>query len=134
MNAPLTDISPQYLDLERLVQIHMDLAARLSEIREAKHVSVERLSAACGVPVERIELLEEGDTSRFDDILRVSMALSVSVSITPWSEVTVNPARSAVSYRVREPEYFSGASTVVSGSGQRQSDPQKTQTLAHCGS
>ena len=64
-----------------LARFHLDLAQALSERREALRVSIEDLSSRTGLAVDRLEMIEEGDTSSLTEIVVLCNALETVIKV-----------------------------------------------------
>ena len=74
-----------------LAKLHLDLAHALFSRREAREMSVESVAEKTGLPVARIMMIEEGDTTSLTEIALLCHALDARLQIDPGFEVRLIP-------------------------------------------
>jgi len=83
MNArPRTSpLAPSDTTGRALARFHLDLAQALGHRREALGISIADLSSRTGLSADRLEMIEEGDTSSMTEIVVICNALEVELRI-----------------------------------------------------
>jgi len=76
----------------RLARLHLDLANKLFQLRTERGQEIAEVAATTGIPAERIEMIEEGDTTSLDEIARLCSAYQVSLEIAAELEPAVGTA------------------------------------------
>lgn len=78
---------------KRLARLHLDTSHKLYQIRTEKGYSTEEAATMAGISVQRLEMVEEGDTTDIEEIARLCAAYGVSFEITPDLQPMVSPAK-----------------------------------------
>ena len=79
-------------DLNRAVaRAHLDLAAALVHRRESLGYSVELAAERSGISPDRLELIEEGDTTSLGEVLRLCRGLDLILTVDNHLAVRVAP-------------------------------------------
>ena len=87
--------SPEFETYRALAKADLDLALVLQQRRESLGLSPDDLTRASGIPVDRLEAIEEGDTTTLAEVLRLSHALGVRITVDSAFGVRVTPADEA---------------------------------------
>ena len=72
-----------------LARMHLDLAHALFERREDLRLSLAELSQATGLETERLEMIEEGDTTSLTEIAQLCAALDVTLTLSEGLGITL---------------------------------------------
>ena len=61
----------------------LEFAAEIAEQRRIRKMTLETLSSETGIPITRLEALEEGDSATLNEILWLSHVFDLVVSVNP---------------------------------------------------
>jgi len=67
-------------ETQRLARFHLDIALALFRAREQAGLSVETLAERTGLAIDRILMMEEGDTTSLTEVAQVCDAIGISVA------------------------------------------------------
>jgi Helix-turn-helix domain len=84
--------NPDYERDRRVARAHLDLAAEIHRWRVAFGYDVAALASRAALPPERLEMIEEGDTTSLTEILRLCDALGVSLQVASDLTVKLTPS------------------------------------------
>lgn len=89
-------------DTDRAVaRAHLEVASALAKRREELGKSTAEVSADADLPLDRLEMIEEGDTTSLTEILRLCHSLGLTIIVDEHFRVEV-AARSVVSTSVAD--------------------------------
>ena len=64
----------------RLARLHLDIAHALNRARERADLSVSAISERTGLTVERIVMVEEGDTTSLTEVAQMCEAIGINIA------------------------------------------------------
>ncbi len=73
----------------RLARLHLNIAHELYQLRIASQREVEDVAEAAGLRVERLEMIEEGDTTSIEEVVRLCAVYQVSLEINAEFEIAI---------------------------------------------
>ncbi len=77
-------------DADRTVaRAHLDLASALAERREALAESIEEVARRAGLSPERLEMIEEGDTTSLTEVMHLCHSLGLALRVDEHLQVQV---------------------------------------------
>ena len=73
----------------RLARLHLDIAHELYQLRIESQREIEDISQAAGLSAERLEMIEEGDTTSIEEVARLCSVYQVSLEINAEMQLAV---------------------------------------------
>lgn len=92
--ASRTAIDPRFELEQTVAKAELAFTEAIVDQRSAQQLSLDALSNLTGIAVVRLEALEEGESATLHEVLWLSHALNLVISVTPdlqlWASVSVN--------------------------------------------
>jgi hypothetical protein len=92
--ASRTAIDPRFEHEQIVAKAELAFTEAMVDQRNVQQLSLVALSDLTGIAVERLEALEEGESATLHEVLWLSHALNLVISVTPdlqiWASVSVN--------------------------------------------
>lgn len=92
--ASRTALEPRFEHEQLVAKAELAFTEVIVDQRNAQQLTLDALSNLTGIAVERLAALEEGESATLHEVLWLSHALNLVISVTPdfqiWASVSVN--------------------------------------------